>query len=421
MNNAQILWTSAEAELITGGHSTDMWLATGLCLNMQELGPGDLFFASPEDDLNLVFQKGAAAAVVPHGAAVRPGMPVLKVPDVFEALRHLAAAARFRTHGLVLAVQGRREREAMAGALSRVASVHACGRHMSLGQAAMPEICDYGIFGFSPHVRPDIAVVTDGAAALNSTIFESMPDNGILLVGSDDPEFLTVMARARHAGIRNIHCFGRRTGSDCTLEEFIQGQTGTRMSLSVLGESFPVLLPAGVQYCQAYLASLLILKLSGISPARYASRMAACLEAAPAGRNVSLLGAHPDTPPEAAFRVQNMIDLGRGRRTLILDKFMHSASGAQLVPGANLAVPGRIDSMNVLYAGKGLSLFKDARSGIQKSRAAARLEKIVPDVLAPGDFVVFRNIWESSRAVFCEALRLVPEAGKRKGNPDHAV
>ena len=97
------LWTSADADAATGGHSTAPWQASGVSIDTRTLQPGDLFVALQDvrDGHDFVAQalaNGAAAALVsrrPPG--VSPDARLLVVPDVLHALQALGAAARNRT------------------------------------------------------------------------------------------------------------------------------------------------------------------------------------------------------------------------------------------------------------------------------------------------------------------------------------
>lgn len=412
MQTQQILWISAEADVITGGHSTAPWSASGVCLNLEQLLPGDLFFASPEDDVNAVFAKGASAIVSSRPLVNAPG-PVLQVADVFEALRALARAARFRTHGIVMAVQGCL-RPALYRALAADAYVYEGGRHQSLGLAAMPENCCYGIFGFSPFVRPDIAVVSDCGAALNSTVIESLPGHGIVIINADDPAFLDVYLRAKSCGTRSIFTYGRAAQADACLLDFAQGCNGARASLQILGERFDLDLPPGLAFDPASLAALMVLKLMGQTLSRCAHEVviAACSQRALVS-DIALLNQAQEgygRVSESAFRIKSVIDLGGRGRTAILDNLKTLAGKTVSVARNDLEIPRQLGSINLVYACKDVSLFASARDSLISKRKKTRMETIAPDVLAPGDFVVFKQIWRSSKSVFSEALRPVPEA-----------
>ena len=97
-----IIWTSSEAAAVTGGIAARNWCATGVSLSVSDIKPGDLFIASADDDLEQVFAKGAAAAMVSGKAEVKGDYPLLRVPGVFEALQSLASAGRYKTHGTVV-------------------------------------------------------------------------------------------------------------------------------------------------------------------------------------------------------------------------------------------------------------------------------------------------------------------------------
>jgi hypothetical protein len=410
---SQILWTSSEADVITGGRSSGPWCASGVCLNLDHLKPGDLFFASPEDDLNKAIAKGAAAIVSNRAVRDFTG-PVLQVSDVFEALRALARAARFRTHGIVMAVQGG-VRSVLYRSISAAADVYEGGRHQSLGLAGMPENCCYGIFGFSPFVRPDIAMISDCDAALNSTVIESLPDNGIVIINADDPMFFDVYLRAKSCGTRSIYTYGQASvQADARLLNITSADNGSFVSLQILGQQYDLDLPPGLSFDPACLASLMILKLMGQSLARCAHEVviAACAQIQTSPLNVNLLSHAQEgygRVSESAFRIKSVIDLGGRGRTAVLDNLKNLADKTVSITRNDLEIPHQLGSLNLVYACKDVSMFSDARSSLVGKRQKRRMEPIAPDVLAPGDFLVFRQVWQSSKSVFSEALRPVPK------------
>jgi len=199
---------------VTGGENTKDWMATGICVRAQDVRPGDLFVASEGEDLNKAMKKGAVAAVVSHVLDdMDVDMPLLKVANAYDALRDLARAARFRSHATMVAVQGLQVRNMMVQAFDMLGHVHDGGRILSLGMANMPEDYDFGIFALAPPVRPDIAIIADGIG-LSDRLFENMPGSGILVINRDCSEFLSVVSRAKAAGIENIFSFGLHTASD---------------------------------------------------------------------------------------------------------------------------------------------------------------------------------------------------------------
>jgi hypothetical protein len=420
MTTTPVLWTSLEAAVITGGRNTREWNAFGVCLNAADIKPGDLFFAAPTDDLHQVFLKGAAAAVVPMNTAEMEGWPLLKVPDVFEALRGLARVARFKTHAQVIAVQGRASRHFIGETLKNIFDVYMGGRHFSQGLAAMPENADFAVLGFSPQVRPDIAIVTD-CTNVDASVFETMSPSGRILINADSQNAPAAIALARASGIRNVFTYGRSAGSDALLLDALQAANGVRVRMRILSEAVETILPAGREASMELLAAILVFKLS----ARIATLFANEKKQVADHSNLSLMDNLFKGPAQAAFRVVNMIDLGQGHRTLVLDNIAGMAEKTPFISNKDLDIPLKIDNLKLVYACRGLSLLPDAEGAIRDAKPSARVENIVTDVLAPGDFLTFKGVaakglMDKPKNLIHGALRLIP-SGRKVLRTDHAV
>lgn len=199
------LWTSLEADIITGGRSTQPWRASGIALNTRQLRPGDLFFAASVREAAQALAQGAVAAVLVAGRAgeVLPAGPILLVPNLYQALCDLARAGRFRTHAQVLSVPGFALRARLAEVLRAHGTVHEAGPHLSHSLALLPEGADYALFGCAPGLRPDLCVITE-ARSPQIAALEGMNVQGRVIVCADDPHHLEAVARARALGIAGI-------------------------------------------------------------------------------------------------------------------------------------------------------------------------------------------------------------------------
>lgn len=422
---ANALWVSEEAEIITGGKSTMPWQAVDLTIRTDDVRPGDLFFASPEDDLTHVFADGAAAAVVSSGMSVPADIadtyPLLVVPCVYEALRALARAARYRTHSVVIAVQGFEQRRAFSRALGVAADYYEGGRHLSSSMAAMPEVCDFSIFSLSPALQPDIVIIDKPAALRACGLFENMPTNGVVLLNGDDPAHLEVLAQAKAAGLASILRYGAGKDMDITLTGQLEADNGVQTACSILGQDITLQtasktcphMPAQVQSMNMLLAALGVVKLSDIKLRQCAQAMAQAYmapmdmrppEHKPAlGKKLSLFNGGSMTGSlidEALFKVKSIIDTGVGRRTMVLEQ---GAPGAKT---QDFTLPSRLGGQDVVCASKKISVFKNARMAAQGLIKGATLQHIVPEVLTPGDYLVFKSSPDASRTVFSEALRV---------------
>lgn len=410
MHNNQILWTSIEAEAVTGGRSTRSWNATGVAINMAELKAGDLFIATQDDDLNAVFKKGAAAAIIATGRRVDCDLPLMEVANVFEALQNLARAARYKTHATILSVQGRENRKHMARYLSCLGAVHKGGRHLSLGLATLPEDIPFGIFGASPAVHPDFAIITNPSNTNRDTLFEMMPAHASVLINTDKGDILPIIARAKAAGIQNIFTYGHDIHADVQIKNCIRAANGTRVYFSILKEDHVFTARGDQDFDEILMAALLVVKLTGGSVSKALRAMEAGQTTAPQLGNIALIDPtqNGQSTPQAVYKVTNMIDLGIGQQTAVLENLANFSAKTLCFPKAELSIPRRVDNLNLMNTSKNQGAVRNAHATLSDTYKGAKLENIATAVLMPGDFVVFNDIRERSKAMFSEALRLIP-------------
>jgi hypothetical protein len=416
----QALWTSQEAEIITGGRSTTPWRAMNLSIRQQDIYPGDLFFASQGDNIELAFEQGAAAVAVQDGmnvpAHIMENYPVMHVPCVYESLRDLARAARFRTHSLVIAVQGFEQRRALSNALCTVSDIYEGGRHLSSSLAAMPEDCDFSLFGMSPSLCPDVVIINKASQIRDLSIFNEMPASAIALINSEDEACLDIMATLKAAGVSNILTFGNGAVADARVLSQIVADNGVQTVCDILGQQICVTtdthtsphMPSMAQSMNMLLVAYALVKMADMPLQKLAQEMAESYMGAfdantdKKDTKVSLIrgvGASLADPHEAIFRVKNMIDTGKGRRALVLDQ---AAPEARI---RDFGLPARLGGLDLLCAGKKASIFKNARKAVEGMLKIKSLNEIVPDVLTPGDYVVFKSGSDRRNAIFSEALR----------------
>jgi hypothetical protein len=109
------------------------------------------------------------------------------------------------------------------------------------------------------------------------------------------------------------------------------------------------------------------------------------------------------------MRVSSVVDTGNGEQTAVLgDVPMDSFGGESGAYRKNLSIPRKIANLNCLYTGKRFGIVSDAYAAVKRVAQSDRLAAIVPDVIAPGDFVVFRHVKDRSRAQFAGVLRALP-------------
>ncbi|MGH1378053.1 MAG: hypothetical protein ACRBB3_04460 [Alphaproteobacteria bacterium] len=121
------------------------------------------------------------------------------------------------------------------------------------------------------------------------------------------------------------------------------------------------------------------------------------------------------------FRVNNMIDLGGGRQTVMLEhvdfpKTYHKRGGAN-----DVAVPFRMGNMDFIYASPGQPKVQNVHNLLSTLYKDDEVEKIVADVLSPGDLLVFKQEGKSMKIKMIEALRIVKVNSYKKNKAEYAI
>ncbi len=300
------LWTSAEADAATGGHSSAPWTATGVSIDTRTIQPGDLFVALADqrdghDFVAAALAKGAAAALVsriPDG--VPPDAPLLMVPDVLRALQALGVAARARTKAQVVGVTGSAGKTStkemlrvMLGGQGRThASAASYNNHwgVPLTLARMPadtefaviEICMNHPGEIAPLARMSdlhVAVITtvaaahleafdsvDGIAHEKASIMDGLRAGGTAVLNADLATAPILFAHAQKVGAR-VLSFGRAKAADYRLDQVVVAANATVLHASRHGQGFLFKIGApGAHFGANGLAALAVADTLGCNP-----------------------------------------------------------------------------------------------------------------------------------------------------------
>lgn len=112
-------------------------------------------------------------------------------------------------------------------------------------------------------------------------------------------------------------------------------------------------------------------------------------------------------PKGVIFRVGNMIDLGNGRQTVMLDHVDYPRASAAQQSNKDVAVPFRMGHLDFVYTSRRKPMVRNVQSLLDTLYKGSAVEKIVTDVLSPGDLLVFHQDQGNVDMERVETLRVV--------------
>jgi UDP-N-acetylmuramoyl-tripeptide--D-alanyl-D-alanine ligase len=231
---------------------------SGISIDSRTVGRGEAFFAISDrrdghDFVVPALEAGASLAVIAadRQTQISGEAPLLVVPDVLDALRALAAAARARTDAKVIGVTGSvgktGTKEALRLALAKDGETHASvasyNNHwgVPLSLARCPASARYAVIEMGMNhageieplsrlARPQVAVITAVApvhleffgtlakiADAKAEIFLGLEPGGAAILNRDNSQFARLRRRANEVGVARIVSFGEHAKADARL------------------------------------------------------------------------------------------------------------------------------------------------------------------------------------------------------------
>ncbi|WP_373002340.1 UDP-N-acetylmuramoyl-tripeptide--D-alanyl-D-alanine ligase [Hyphomonas sp.] len=271
---SQLLWTSEEIALATGGTASDpFWVSGTISIDTRTLVPGDLFVVLQDqrdghDFVEAAFKAGAAGALVSKPVT---GGPTIMVGDVLSALEMMGIAARARSGAIRTAVTGSVGKTSVKEMLARIYraagpahwNVKSFNNHwgVPLTLARMPEATERAVFEIgmstpgeiaprSHMVRPHIGIVTciagahlEGLGSLEAVanekadIFAGMEAGGTFILPADDAFLDQLSARARElCPTGNLETFGTAENATARVTRYETNGVTSRISIDVIGQ-----------------------------------------------------------------------------------------------------------------------------------------------------------------------------------------
>lgn len=110
-----------------------------------------------------------------------------------------------------------------------------------------------------------------------------------------------------------------------------------------------------------------------------------------------------------AFRVKASIDVGYGRQRVVLSALESPNTKKGSASSRHINMPDHIGMLECIYTKTGMALGCNVYKLIMANHPGARIEMIVPEVSAPGDYLVFRQPGGRDGITVIEALRVLKD------------
>src|SRR6202158_5917211 len=444
------LWTLSALVAATGGRllGSPPQTINGVSIDSRTVGAGEVFFAIKGERVDGhayvadALARGAALAVVAEARlSEMPAGALLAVPDVLEALRALARAARLRASAKIIAVTGSvgktGTKEALRHVLSREGETHASAAShnnhwgVPLSLARLSETARFGVFELGMNhagelaplarlVRPHVALVTtvepvhlqffagiEAIADAKAAIFPGLVREGAAVINRDNAQFARLAAAARAVGVRVVG-FGAHKDADARLIDVALRPEGSAVHAVILGDeiNYKIGTP-GRHIVENSLAVLAAAKLAGADLALVA--LALARPQPPKGRGdrfklafgrgeVLLIDESYNANPasmRAAFEVLGQAPVGpRGRRIAVLGDMLElGREGAAL--HRDLAGPAEAAGIDLVFcAGPLMRSLWEALPAARRGGYAESAERIEAEVVAalrPGDAIMIKG------------------------------
>lgn len=122
--------------------------------------------------------------------------------------------------------------------------------------------------------------------------------------------------------------------------------------------------------------------------------------------------------PYTVLRVETMIDTGRGKPQMVLGNAFPEYWQIDLdepLNGKNhQPLPCRIGGINCVYTGRAFGVVTDVTDALYALTGNAKLAAITPDVMAPGDFVIFKHAAPDYKIRLAGVVRAVKSRAEKQ-------
>ena len=456
----------AEVAEALGQRLASAAMVTGWSIDSRTVQAGDLFFAlrGPTHDghayASAVAAKGAVAVVVDRDVDV--SCPVIRVPDVYAALRQLATLLRQRwarqcwggqrSTGKIVAVTGSAGKTTTKEVIAEMLSVglrtaksegnlnNEIGLPLSLlriADEAQVAVVEMGmnhageIRRLAEIARPDVGVVTnvgyahienfesvEGIAGAKRELIESLGADGIAVLNADDAR-VAAMSRA-HVGRAIL--YGQSENADVRAEDVELAKDGVRFRVgSVKFESTLT----GHHNVSNILAGVAVARACGIAPERLQDRVRTLQPGKMRGERIEVRGltiyndCYNSNPDAVRAMLEVLRDTPAKRRIAVLGEMLELGHWAEALHRGvgSYAVECGVDVLVGIGGAAGFMLDAAMHNGLRASAALFFDDPVLAGqrlrpLATSGDAILFKG----SRGVHVEkALEAFLHASQNEG------
>lgn len=458
------LWTVAEVVAATGGRPEGLsdGPLSSVSIDSREIAPEALFVAikgdthDGHDFVPDALAAGASAALVSEAYhAAHGGKNLIVVLDTLKALEALAAAARARSRGEIIAITGSAgkttTKEAIRTVLSAVGGTHASIKSFNnhwgvpLMLARLPREARFGVFEIGMNhpgeitplvklVRPHTALITTVAAAhlqffdsvadiarAKAEIFLGLEPGGTAVLNADHDYLHILFHEARMAGVQRIVTYGFDESAEWRITDMEALPGRTIAQLHHDGEVYGLNLPVPGRHMAANaVAAVAVAHLAGEGTARALQALENF--GAPEGRGETTRLGPPERPlllvdesynanlasMAAALEVYRAVTPPGGQKVLVLGDMLELGPQS---PALHATLKDKVLSTGatkIFLVGHAMAALAKALEAEPVAGYAASIDEIAETILAGlayGDSVMVKGSKGVRLAGLVEAIR----------------
>ena len=110
--------------------------------------------------------------------------------------------------------------------------------------------------------------------------------------------------------------------------------------------------------------------------------------------------------PYTVLKVASLVDTGRSKQTIVLENAFPGLEEsepqlikiADMLRDSKMAIPPKIAHLNCVFTGRRPRLVSNVQIALKEKAGHAKLIPVIPEIVAPGDYVIFRHL--PNRACF---------------------